>query len=178
MALMLACISICWLVAGCDRHEAACSVCGVANWTKYSPTGESFSVLMPAEPTLTTKMVDTKLGQLPCYIFSASPLKGHQFAVVHSTYPPGIDVTDVDKVFQQIETQNLKQGYHLVSKTNITLHGIPGRAFTYEIKNTVANLRVYLIDRDVYQVMTVMLEESVCQKHIDEFMESFQLNQK
>ena len=178
--MKLTCVAIWWLVAGCDRQEkgTACSVCGVASWIKCSPTGHRFSVSMPTEPTLTTKMADTKFGQLPCYFFASSPLRGHQFAVVHSTYPPEFDISDTDKVFQDIETITQKKGYHLISKTNITLHGILGRELIYEAKGAAINLRVYLIERDVYQVMTVMIKESVCQKHIQEFMESFQLEQK
>ena len=178
--LMMVCLGIWLLGVGCNRHEetTACPVCGVANWIIFSPAGERFSVLMPTKPTESTTMADTRVGQVPVYYFTARPLKEHSFAVTHSTYPQGVDITDAEKLFNKIEYMTLTTGAQLISKTNITLHGIPGRELIYEKEDHVVSLRIYLIDRDVYQAMSAMPKESNCQKHIHEFLESFQIKQK
>ena len=162
------------VVTGCD-WETTCSTCGVKKWVEFTPAGENFSVAMPDLPTRTKKMVDTKWGQMPLYLYSALAGKNHRFGVIRNTYPSEVDLTDLEKIFQQMEESVLTTDFQLVSKTNIILQGIPGRELVCENEKYVVTLRLYLRDRDAYQVMSLMPRSSVCDKHIHEFMDSFKI---
>ncbi len=179
--LMMVCMAI-WLSGtGCDHQEKStpCNICGVANWTTYSPSSEKFLVLMPIKPTVSTKMIDSPAGQMSATFFTATPLDQHAFVVIHGTYPPATDMTDVEKIFRQIDRSLLTTDAQLISKTNITLQGIyPGREFILVKEDRVVTLRVYLVSREMYEVMCVMPTESNCQTHIHEFLDSFQIKQK
>lgn len=87
-------------------------------------------------------------------------------------------MTDTEKLFEKIEKGYLISGFQIISKTNITLNGTSGRELVYEKEGQLLTLRLYLIDREAYQVFCIMPQDSVCQKHIHEFLESFQLKQK
>jgi hypothetical protein len=176
----MACLVICWLITGCGQRDEStpCSICGVANWTRFSPAGERFSVFMPLKPTTSTVMADTPLGKYPVHYFSAVPLKGHLFGVTYNSFPPEVDMSNSEKLFEKIEKGYLTSGFQNISKTNITLNGTPGRELIYEKEGQVMTLRLYFIDQEAYQVLCIMPQESVCQKHIHEFLESFQFKQK
>jgi hypothetical protein len=148
-------------------------------WTAYSPSNERFSVLMPVKPKTSTANANTAAGQFPVYFFTAEPSKGYAFAVSHNAFPPEVDMKDTEALLEKISQGMLSGDARLVSSKQITLHGIPGRELKYEKKGQVlVSQRTYLFDHDAYQVYCVMPKTAPCQKHIDEFLESFDLKQK
>ena len=163
---LLVLLLFCFICASCDRSK----ISGISEWTTFSPAGERFSVLMPTEPTSTTVMGE---GQVPVHFFTARPSKDYGFVVSHNSFPQNADLT---KVFDNMKAYIIiNNGGQLISDKDIALHGIPGRQFVYEKEDRVVSLRSYLIDREVYQVFCVMPKESVDQKIVNEFLDSFQL---
>src|ERR1035441_9779108 len=106
--LVLALFLACCVGGGCDR-PSACSICGVAKWTTFSPTNERFSVLMPLKPTASTATANTAAGPFPVYIFTAQPSKGYAFAVSHNTFPPEVDMKDTEVLLEKICKQALSR---------------------------------------------------------------------
>jgi hypothetical protein len=133
---------------------------------------------MPCKPTLSTPTANTSAGPLPAYIYSAEPSREYAFAVSHNSFPPEVDLADVELLFDKIRAQVLTGDTRLLASRKITLHGIPGRELKLEKGGRVVNLRTYLMDRHAYQVYCVAPKTAVCQTHINEFLESFDLKQK
>jgi hypothetical protein len=176
--LIVALITACLVGAGCDRRSA-CSICGAAQWTTFSPTNERFSVLMPLKPTASTATANTAAGPFPVYLFTATPSKGYGFAVSHNTFPPEVDTKDAEALLDRICKQVLSRDGQLVSSRQVALHGIPGRELRYEKKGqALVSQRTYLMDHEAYQVYCVMPKTAICQTHANEFLASFDLKQK
>ena len=134
---------------------------------------------MPLKPTTSTRTANTAAGPFPVYLFTAEPSKGYAFAVSHNSFPPEIDMKDTEALLDKICKQDLSGDTRLVASRNVTLHGVPGRELMYEKKGQVlVSLRTFLTDHESYQVYCVMPKTAICQTHVNEFLESFDLKQK
>ena len=134
---------------------------------------------MPLKPTASTATANTAAGPFPVYIFTAQPSKGYAFAVSHNTFPPEVDMKDTEPLLEKICKLALSGDTRLVSTRQVTLHGIPGRELKYEKKGQVlVSQRTYLTDHEAYQVYCVMPKTAICQAHVNEFLESFDLKQR
>ena len=86
---------------------------------------------------------------------------------------------DPDALLEKICKLVLSGDTRLVSTRQVSLHGIPGRELKYEEKGQVmVILRTYLVDHEAYQVYCVMPRAAICQTHVNEFLESFDLKQR
>jgi hypothetical protein len=175
--LSLALFAVWWIGTGCD--PPACRVCGATHWTTFASSNERFSVLMPVKPAASTLTANTAAGPLPADLFTAEPSKGYAFAVSHNSFPTEVDVTDTEALFDKIRKRTLSGDSRLISSRFLSLHGIPGRELKFEKKGQVlVSLRTYLIDHEAYQVYCVMPKAAVCQTHVNQFLDSFDLKQK
>ena len=135
-------------------------------------------MIMPLEPTISTRTANTAAGPFPVYFFTAEPSKGYAFAVSHNSFPSEIDMKDTELLLDKICKQALTGDTVLVASRNVTLHGIPGRELNYEKRGQRISLRTYLADHESYQVYCVMPRTAICQTHVKEFLESFELKLK
>ena len=86
---------------------------------------------------------------------------------------------DTEPLLEKICKLALSGDTRLVSTRQVTLHGIPGRELKYEKKGQVlVSQRTYLTDHEAYQVYCVMPKTAICQAHVNEFLESFDLKQR
>ena len=134
---------------------------------------------MPLKTTTSSHTASTAAGPFPVYLFTAEPSKGYAFAVSHNAFPQEIDMKDTEALLDKICKQALSGDTRLVASRNVTLHGVPGRELKYEKKGQVlVSLRTFLTDHESYQVYCVMPKTAICQTHVKEFLESFDLKQK
>src|ERR1041385_8822082 len=108
--LILALFAGWWIGTGCDRAPT-CSICGATKWTRFSPTNECFSVIMPLEPTISTRTANTAAGPFPVYFFTAEPSKGYAFAVSHNSFPSEIDMKDTELLLDKKELWETANAY-------------------------------------------------------------------
>ncbi len=82
-------------------------------------------------------------------------------------------------LFDAISKRLLTGDTLLVSSRQVTLHGIPGRELKYEDKGeTLSAVRIYFLGNETYIVFCAMPKKAFCERHINEFLESFDLQQK
>jgi len=177
LELILGFIAVCWMGAGCGL-QPACSTCGVAKWTKFSPANERYSVLMPCRPEASTGNMDAPVGPVPASVLLAKASKGYGFAVVQCTLPPEVNVSDPKQYFDKMlkGLPGGAGGVRLVSSMEVALHGIPGRELVFEKSGQwLVTSRVYLVGRECYQAYAVMPKGRECMQHAREFVESFDL---
>jgi hypothetical protein len=156
----------------------AAGICGsqTANWIKFSPPDGSCSILMPQTPEAHTTSKDTPVGKVVTNMWFADVSTGF-YLLGYSDYPVDIDVqTELEKSRDNF----LKAvGAKLVSESDYTLKGYPGREFTgvaldneYTYKS-----RLLVVGRRDYQ--TVVREEtpSFSVERANRFLQSFDLTQ-
>ena len=165
---LLVLLLFCFIWTSCDQSK----IPGINEWATFSPAGARFSILMPITPTYSTVTKDTPAGQLPVYFYTATPSKGYEFGVTHNSFPASADLT---RIFDLTEYATVKSGAQMISRKDINLNGIPGRELVYEAEGQVVSLRLYLIDREIYQAICVMPKGSIKQKLVNGFLDSFQL---
>jgi hypothetical protein len=134
---------------------------------------------MACKPAFSTASANTAAGPLPAYIYSAEPSRGYAFTVSHNSFPPEVDMQDTEALLDRICKQAVGGDTRLVSSNQVTLHRILGRELNYEKKGQVlVSQRTCLTDHEAYQVYCVMPKNAVCQAHINEFLQSFDLKQE
>ena len=85
---------------------------------------------------------------------------------------------ETEALLDKICKQTLGEDTRPIASRRITLHGVPGRELKFQKRDKVlVALRTYLGDHEAYQVFCVMPKTAYCQKHIDQFLDSFDLKQ-
>lgn len=176
-SLLLVCV-----MSGCDKprvsgdKRTAC-VCAVKNWTEYSPPSRDFSVLMPFAPVTSVVTNDTAAGPIAISMYITEPSGTVSFGVIHSLFPDVVDVTDNAKLFDAGLEQAIGADGRLISNANIALEANPGREWKFKKLSGQATLtmRAYLVNRDFYQLISVMPSGRVCDQHVREFLDSFRV---
>lgn len=175
-------LAACLIAVGCDRPETAASQqqncnCGATNWAKFSPPGEGFSAVMPSRPIATVLTIDTTAGPLVASMFTVEPSNTTAFSVMHNRYPDWFDTTDSKKFFDVGLEKAVGTDGRLISATDIALDGNSGREWKFEKYEgkALVSMRVFLVGHDFYQAICVMHKQRVCEKHVREFLESFEL---
>ena len=150
-----------------------------SDWVSFKSAEGRFSVGMPKTPTPAVKDVDSALGKLQLYSFTASSSTTFYLAC-YGDYPtePGSDrqtvVLDLvrDGVVKGIEGE-------FIAEKVISIDGHPGREFTAQkALDGVENIftwRVYLVGRRLYQVAAVTAASSANSPEIQKFLNSFRL---
>jgi hypothetical protein len=165
-----------------DRTSLAASepgvcICGFTNWTRFSPEGGGFSVLMPFRPTQTTSTNNTPYGHMLTTIFMAEPSRVVAFSVFHSRFPPEIDTSNKDKLFEAALKSALGADGMLISDKHVQLHGYEGHEWQFhKIKGkALISMRMYLVRHSLYQAICLMPRNQPCPRHSQEFLDSFDL---
>ena len=134
-------------------------------------------MLMPSRPRTSSVTNDTLAGPLVISFFTAEPSRTVSFSVVHNSFPTNVDTSYKKALFEGGLKQGLGADGRLISDTEIAFHGYPGREWKFEkLKGqALVTMRAYLVGHEFYQAICVMPKTRVCQKHVQEFLESFEL---
>ena len=152
-----------------------------AAWEKFiSPEGR-FHVLMPAKPASEAKEVDSSIGKLTLYVFSASNAKGY-FMASYGDYPvEPKDAAQGEAVLDGVQVGVLKgiEAEALPGAKKITLGGFSGREFSAKKEmqgmKVVFNWRIYLAGRRLYQLAVVTQDTTAPSPEIGKFLTSFDI---
>lgn len=142
-------------------------------WIKYSSEAGRFSILMPVQPKVQEQPVKTAAGELTNHVFLA--LKGSAaFAISYADYPQ--NDADPQKVLD-----NVRQGAitgikgTLISGSNITHKGYPGREFQASTEGALYTSRIFLVNNRLYQMVVVAPAGSLTTAEISKYLTSFNL---
>jgi hypothetical protein len=146
------------------------------DWIKFVSPDGTLSVLMPATPKPETQSTDNPQGKIITNIWIARTSQGVYLAGA-TDYPVDLDVhqelaLDRDNFLKAVNAK-------LVSESDITLRGYPGKEFTGVSDDTTYKSRIVVVGRrHAYQVV---IGESTASFSIDragKFLLSFDIPQK
>ena len=161
-----------------EAHRQTAYECGVTNWVRFSPPGGGFSILMPFQPSAMITTNDTAAGQLVMTQFTAEPSTVVAFSVLQNRFPAKMNVKESKRLFDGGLKGALGADGRLISDSSISLRGHAGRDWRFEKfkGKALISMRVYLVDHEFYQTACVMPKSRACPKHIQEFLDSFDLS--
>jgi len=153
----------------------------VAPWQKFTSPEGRFSVLMPAKPVVETKDVDSPVGKLTLYAYSASNNTGF-FLASFGDYPAEPkDAANAETVLDAVQSGVLKgiEAEASAGAKKISLGGFSGREFSAKKEmqgmKVVFNWRIYLAGRRLYQLAVVTQDTAVPSPEITKFFTSFDI---
>jgi hypothetical protein len=156
----------------------AAGVCAsqTANWIKFSPPDGSCSILMPEKPEFHDLSRDTPSGRIVTSAWVADTAQGF-FLLGYSDYPVDIDV--------QLELDRSRDNFlkavdaKLVSESDYTLKGYPGREFTgvSTSNGCTYKSRLLVVGRHDYQTVVRDETPSFSVDRANRFLLSFDLTQ-
>jgi hypothetical protein len=148
------------LLAACAGQVAA------AEWAPFSSPKGNFKAVFPAQPQESVQSIQTELGEIPYTTYMSEIDNGNiAFGVAYNDYPPAILQADPQTVLdggRDGAKQNL--GGTVVSETQMTYRGNPGREFTIlgevQGQKLFYHTRIFLIGTRLYQLQIVRVGES------------------
>ena len=150
-------------------------------WEQFNSTEGRFKILMPAKPTVEKKEVDSPVGKLTLYAYSASNNKGY-FLASYGDYPAEPrDAANAETVLDAVQAGVLKgiDVEALAGAKRISLGGLTGREFSAKKEmqgmKVVFNWRIYLAGRRLYQLAVVTQETPSPSPAVAKFFSSFDI---
>ena len=142
-------------------------------WKKFTPTGESVSVLFPGEPKSSVETKDSQNGPYTTHLFSAAD-QGTFYIFGYTDYDPSFNFGIQAEI--NANRDNLVKGIKatLTGETPITVAGNKGIEFTAETENGMFfTSRVFIIGRRPYQ-LAVATRKGADQTNAKKFLASFE----
>ena len=171
---------VCWsltlpLLLGAAQEELP------AGWVKHAPANGRYSAMMPTKPTETKKKITTATAQLDAVVAVAEGRLESYFVVSYTDYPlKELKADSIDKRLDQGAKAAAENARGKIrSEKPIKLDGHPGREVVIEKDGEViAKMRLYLVERRLYQVMVLGSATifAAKEKDVGVFLDSFRLN--
>jgi hypothetical protein len=140
------------------------------NWKRYRYDVDGFTAEFPAEPK--TKENDSKTGTR---YFSALDNGNLAYFVEAALLPDNLHKTS-QQIFDDY-LQGAAKGVkaQVKSSSDVSLAGNPGREFTLENDTLVLRVRLYLVQRKLYQILVVGTRDLIAGAETERFQSSFEL---
>lgn len=122
-------------------------------WKEFLSNDGGFKVSMPGIPTETSQPVDTKPGA-PLAHFHALTTKTAEYTVGFTTFARDLESMQSSRVtLAGIRDRILvKESGKLLSETDVSLEGHPGRALVIEVNDGMFRDRYYLVRNRLYTI--------------------------
>lgn len=125
-------------------------------WKEFVSRDGYFTILLPGAPAQQTQQVDSPAGPLDYFTYTLQN-ESHSYFIAYVDFPevPN-DARGIKKILDggrdgAIATISGK----LISETDLSLKGMPGRAITVEGAGSLLKARIYLADLRLYLIMIV-----------------------
>ena len=146
-------------------------------WKKFTPAGESISVLFPVEPESSVETKDSQHGPYTTHLFSAAD-QGTFYIFGYTDYDPSFNFGIQAEI--NANRDNMIKGIKatLTGETSINVAGTKGIEFTAETeKGMFFTSRVFIIGRRPYQ-LAVATRKGADQTNAKKFLTSFEVAAK
>jgi hypothetical protein len=171
---VLVCLQVGLWVGAFSESDGSCA-CGVAQWSRVSPSDGGFSVLMPLPVSEHSTTNDTKIGRVVKTYLRAQPSQRVSFEVCRNQVPTHVDTKGAKALEAGLKGAVGNDG-RLVSIAETSLLGYPGREGRIEKGSLVITARMYLVGHEVFQLVSAMPKRHVCSKHLSQFLDSFDVD--
>jgi hypothetical protein len=157
-------------------------------WLTFSNIENTFEIKIPAEPEKQIKTENTPNGPIEIILYMHETKLGKDdnliYSIAHTKYPQHFINSELSSP-QQIEqffshtisgTVNGVRG-KLKSETNLTYGLFPGKEFSVDFQNGMAEIKYhfYLVQNTLYMLQVITATQNKGNQAIDYFFNSFKL---
>ena len=146
-------------------------------WEEFRAVGAGFRVEFPELPRTDSKLLPSKVGDVPGLLALVSKDDGAEFLAIYANFPPSTFSTDADYELNEIREDNLRavRGT-LLSQSRRVIDGRPALHFTTRFHNgrTTATVLAVLRGQRLYQIICVVPTEQD-REDARRFIDSFAL---
>ena len=126
-----------------------------SGWTKHSPEGGNFSVLMPGDPKVESENKIGKFGPYRSYLFSETK-DGTFYLIGWTDYPPNITLNVKGEITATRDNFLKSVEGTLISEKEISLEGHAGLEFTAKMGSKFFVIsRIFVLGNRPYQILAV-----------------------
>src|SRR5215510_9169260 len=132
------------------------SVILVEAWQEFKHEAGNFAVMMPGKPLEMSQTVESEIGKIPIYTFTA-PGGTLTYIVMYAEYPISIDTSEAAKTSLDNARDLLlsKRNGKLISEADISFGKYPGREFKARVDGGTLRSRTYIVNKRMYIVMAL-----------------------
>ncbi len=164
------------ILGGCQQSTPSAPA---PDWQEFAPGGRGFSILFPGTPTEETTSYPTAFGAVDTAWFKLEP-EGEKlsYGVRYDSYPPR--VLALGNVAQLILARSKTLEAEIQGKTiaeeDVFLDDHTGKQLTIDLPDEKLGIyRIFLIDKNMYQLSVQAAPEDASAKEISRFFDSFKL---
>ncbi len=153
----------------------------VTPWKTYTAKQGRFSVLMPGEPKMISAPVTLETGDKATMWGIAAAETATRTAYISAYMDMPIAIDPKSNLAQTslengIQTLVESHGYEVISRSRFALKGYPGQEIRYRLQNgNTGRCRIFLVKARLYFLTVESVQDSLVQKNVDRFMQSFKL---
>jgi TonB family protein len=155
-----------------------------ASWQEYASAEGRFSILFPGTPKAEVQSVEIQGGQFQIHVHRLKAIS--EYGVIYADYPVPVDDPNVAKqvLDEGVKGAVAEVGAAILSVTEISLNGYPGRSFKEKLPNgSILKGKMYLVGRRMYQIAVTLPKPDATpdggkadEQLADKFLDSFKLN--
>jgi|RhiMetdeSRZDD1v2_1073273.scaffolds.fasta_scaffold37393_3 TonB family protein len=150
----------------------------VEAWEEFRHEAGNFAVMMPGKPLEMSQTVESEIGKIPIYSFTA-PGGTLTYLAMYAEYPISIDTSEAAKISLDNARDLLlsKRNGKLISEADISFGKYPGRELKATIDGGMLRSRTYIVNKRMYLVMALApgddTSKQLDSKKVDDFLGSF-----
>ena len=137
-------------------------------WQRVQPPAGGFSVLLPGTPEVSAQPISTQFGRATMHTYMVT--KGSEGYM--ASYTDSLVPLDPERALDGARNGALGNG-RLISETQISLDGAPGRFFVIQTAEMQFTAKVYVVGRRLYQAVTVTNGQGPLSATAQSFLDSF-----
>ena len=150
----------------------------VEAWQEFKHEAGNFAVMMPGKPLEMSQTIESEIGKIPIYSFTA--LGGTlTYLAMYAEYPISIDTSESAKTSLDNARDLLlsRRNGKLISEADISFGKYPGRELKAEVDGGALRSRTYIVNKRMYLVMAMApgddTSKQLDSKKVDDFLGSF-----
>jgi TonB family protein len=156
------------------------SVILVEAWQEFKHEAGNFAVMMPGKPLEMSQTVESEIGKIPIYTFTA-PGGTLTYMAMYAEYPISIDTSEAAKISLDNARDLLlsRSNGKLISETDISFGKYRGRELKAKFDGGMLRSRTYIVNHRMYMFMAMAQGDDTSKrldsKKVDDFLGSFKL---
>jgi TonB family protein len=150
----------------------------VEAWQEFKHEAGNFAVMMPGKPLEMSQTVESEMGKIPIYSFTA-PGGALTYMAMYAEYPISIDTSEAAKISLDNARDLLlsRRNGKLISEADISFGKYPGRELKAKIDGGTLRSRTYIVNQRMYMFMAMAPGDNTSKqldsKKVDDFLGSF-----
>jgi TonB family protein len=150
----------------------------VEAWQEFKHEAGNFVVMMPGKPLEMSQAVESEVGKIPIYSFTAQG-GTLTYLAMYAEYPISIDTSEAAKTSLDNARDLLlsRRNGKLIGEADISYGKYPGRELKAKIDGGTLRSRTYIVNQRMYMFMAMTpgddTSKQLDSKKVDDFLGSF-----